>query len=436
MKINRYSYIVNIGESLYVIFNGMTKDFIVIHENTIDSYEKILSNPDQYITTHPTIIKELRQSGIIVEDDYDELSILRDERKKTIQSPIYKTLIIPTFDCNYKCWYCKQRHIPSQIDNAKLQLIIRHVKKYLIENDILEYNLSWFGGEPLTQPGIIDYITNELHLFCQDNDIIFTGSITTNGALLTPENILMLKRNHINFFQIAIDGDKKSHDNNKFDSINPSSFDLVLGNVVKLATIHEGAQIVLRINHTPEVIKDTHLVDEINERIPRKIRNRITIDLQHIWQIDERKFNIEHLKAIAQKIIATGYQLSASHVFDICYVDRIHQNMIYYNGGVEKCDNIPLNSLRGFIDENGDIIWKETPSFLQYDVLSDDSPCSKCSYYPICYCGCPVAREKIISKNGHIICNFAGDFSKLEYRIKDFCWRMLYKCNKPKAIET
>lgn len=35
----------------------------------------------------------------------------------------------------------------------------------MLENSIQEYVLSWFGGEPLTQPKVIEYIAPQLISF-------------------------------------------------------------------------------------------------------------------------------------------------------------------------------------------------------------------------------------------------------------------------------
>ncbi len=425
MKINSYAYLVNFNDNQSVIFNGINKRFIVIDNKALPSYEAILSNPDTYIESHPIIINELKHIEVLVEDSFDGLEILRKERTNFINSSVYKTSIIPTFECNYNCWYCTQNHMPAIIDEKKMCLIVKHIKKYLIENNIKEYILSWFGGEPLTQPDIIDRMSHELLNFCNENNIDYSAGITTNGALLDENAISVMKRNKINYFQIAIDGDRASHDKNKHDSVNPSSFDLVLGNIVKLAKGIKEANITLRLNFKPDIIVDTHLVDEINFIIPYELRNRMRVDLQRIWQIDERKYDIDKLDALQKKFVTSGYSLTTNHVFSMCYVDKIHYNTIYYNGGVEKCDEKSMDSLRGYINENGDITWIEKPKFMTFDILADNSPCSKCVYYPLCYGSCPIKRDARFDSNGNFKCGLEGDYSKLEHRIKDFCHRVI-----------
>lgn len=425
MRHNRYAYIIQLDDDRHVIFNGLNKKFILLNERHLPSYEALMADPDAYIHSHSKIIQELRDGLFIVENDFNELEEVRKERQEYINAPVFKSSIIPTFECNYKCWYCKQRHQPLNPEEIRLDKVVRHIKKYLKDNNIKEYILSWYGGEPLSQPDIIESVSLELLDFCIHNNIKFYGAITTNGALLSQPIVELLKRCQINEYQIAIDGDKKSHDQNKYDDLHESSFDLVLRNMSYLICSNQNAKVTLRLNHTPQNIEDTHLVDEINSIIPESIRNRITIDLQRIWQIDEREYNLVNLNRIGRKFVDSGYRLSTSHIFAMCYVEKKHYNTFYYTGQVEKCDLKTMSNLRGNIDENGDIIWKQKPLFDQFDVLGNNSDCSECDYYPICYCGCPVRREDSIVRDNRIKCGFENDFSKLEHRIKDYCNRVL-----------
>lgn len=127
-----------------------------------------------------------------------------------------------------------------------------------------------------------------------------------------------------------------------------------------------------------------------------------------------------------QSFVENGFELSTGHLFSMCYVEKEHYNMFYYNGGVEKCDKRPINQLRGYLNENGDIVWKEKPIIHDYNLFDEGCVCNDCTYYPLCYGGCPVLREDRIKENGGTLpCGYAGDFSIFEHRILDYCWRVI-----------
>lgn len=186
------------------------------------------------------------------------------------------------------------------------------------------------------------------------------------------------------------------------------------------------AKVTLRINYTLATLKSDTLVTDITRYIPKEYRNRILVDLQKVWQVKEQNVSILLLRKLQEKLVESGFELSIQHVFSMCYVEKEHYNMFYYNGGVEKCDKRPIGKLRGHLDFNGDIVWKEKPIFSDYDLFDEKCVCNNCHYYPLCYCGCPILREDRIKENhGKILCGHYGIYDLLEHRIKDYCWRVI-----------
>lgn len=425
MRLNRYTYIIDYDKDHFVIFNGLNKSFKVVNKTLESSFESILENPNSYKKSHPQTIQGLYDIGIVVDDGYDEFKEVNAVYENFIAESAFKVVILPTYECNYKCWYCTQKHEPVEIDEHKLQKIILFIKRYLTENSINTLLLSWFGGEPLTQPEIINRMSSELLRFCEANNILFQGGITSNGALLSDDVIEMLKNNQISGYQITIDGDRKNHNKTKNDQKNPSSFDLVINNLVRLANSYPSASITLRLNITPKMVEDTHLVDEINELIPEHLRDRFYVDIHHIWQIDERNYSSEKLLNLHRAFVTSGYILENHNIFSICYVDKQHYACIFYNGKVELCDNMPIDKLRGYITDEGFVKWNVKPTLYDKHILSSDSPCRDCEFLPLCFGGCPSQREGYMNKYGKIVCPYSNKDSLFEHRIKDYCSRTL-----------
>lgn len=427
MRANKYLYNVSLDDNVhFVIFKGFNKENLILEEKALASMVKLINNPDAYASSHPKILQRLVALKFIVEDDFDERAILKAERESFIHASEYKTTILPTFECNYKCWYCLQEHEPVVLDYTRFDLMIKHIKKYMLENSIQEYVLSWFGGEPLTQPKVIEYIAPQLISFCEEHKIDFSSGVTTNGALLNIDNIKLLQKCKVDYYQIAIDGDEKTHNKNKQDCMSDSSFRLILNNIVNLLRMNSDAKVTLRINYTLATLKSESLVTDITKYIPQEYRNRILVDLQKVWQVNEQNVSISLLRNLQEKLIKCGFELSIQHVFSMCYVEKEHYNMFYYNGGVEKCDKRPIGNLRGHLNSEGDIVWTEKPIFSDYDLFDEKCVCNNCHYYPLCYCECPILREDRIKENhGKILCGHQGRYELLEHRIKDYCWRVI-----------
>lgn len=52
MKTNKYTYIVPLDAEYHVIFNGITKKFITLKNEYVDSYVLVLKTPDRFVHTH------------------------------------------------------------------------------------------------------------------------------------------------------------------------------------------------------------------------------------------------------------------------------------------------------------------------------------------------------------------------------------------------
>ena len=84
-----------------------------------------------------------------MEDDVQEMDIIREEFDRKRNSGQYTLMVLPTYDCNLRCWYCIQEHQNMTLSDETVARIKKHIEKYLLENEIKEFRLSWFGGEPL-----------------------------------------------------------------------------------------------------------------------------------------------------------------------------------------------------------------------------------------------------------------------------------------------
>lgn len=424
MKTSKYIYIVPFDTNRSLFFNGISKRFFITNNEDVDSYLRILSLPNDYGTVEKDRLNTLSMNRFILNDNVNELEILAEGRTAVVDSSLYKMIIVPTYDCNYRCWYCTQKHEKAVLPKEKLELIKKHVTTYLEENNIEVYTLSWFGGEPLMEPQTIEDLSSYLLQYCKEHGVRFVGSITTNAALLTHETIEMLKRVEVNHYQITIDGSSRTHDKIKYDDIHESAFRLTLGNIVDLLQTNLQACVTLRINYTPKTLADGELLPELNAAIPQELRHRIKIDLQKVWQIDEEKISMDALINLQHGLAESGYKFFTEGTFAPCYVDMKHYNMIYYNGKVGKCGNNSLSELRGHLDEDGRIVWEERPEFMDIDILAENSPCRDCQYFPLCNGGCPARRTKAMLDGSK--CRLAESDTLFEHRILDYCWRVIH----------
>lgn len=413
MKSSKYNYFIPFMNDRYIIFNGLTKRFFIIDDEYLDMYKNVISNPDDYCTKFPQLHEKLSINGFIVSNKTDEVSIIESIFNKIIRKPHYTLMILPTYSCNFSCWYCVQHHVNESMDNDVVDRIKMHIETYLTENNISSFEIAWFGGEPLLHPEIINNIASFAKDVCEKRQITFHNTITTNGYLITEELLEMMKKYNFTSYQITIDGAREQH-NKVRKSNNELSFDVILENIIRILDCFEDIHVVLRFNYTTENIADTKMVEDINKCISENYRPRIEILMRKVWQVDEHLIDSNAVASIREAFIRSGYKMDNAidiGSFQSCYTENIHFNTIFHNGRVDKCSNIKLDKAKGYLDNEGRIKLETGSTFIPHNIFSIKSPCKKCKYLPVCMGPCPVEREK----SNNIQCLYKDKETKKTY---------------------
>lgn len=402
MKANKYNYTLDVDDKV-VIFNGMNKCFFDVSKKNSEKFLEILSDPDQYAEQYASFIEKMKDKGFIVDDSYD---FDKEFEKKYDEAKIprhYMIMIMPTYQCNLRCWYCVQEHQDVIMTDEVERRIKLHLDKILNPKNIDSFELSWFGGEPTMEFERMISISRYALNLCNERNITFIGVVTTNSTLLTKERIEQLKDVHIYSYQITIDGSRSMH--NKVKVVDgTSAFDIALNNIKTIVEDIPKAHCTLRVNYTDKNLKPDEIVNDVNSVIPPKLRNRIEVLPQKVWQVREEKIDVNKLDELTVKTIQSGFRNSVP-ALGICYVDFDNFTLIYPNGLVGKCDNDDISKAKGRLDKDGNIVWKSRYKFLDNTCVNSDE-CKDCIYKPMCFGPCPRRREEMMETQGKVVCMF------------------------------
>ena len=145
MKYSQFNIITNLDDGTNVVYNSLSRKYILQAEN---SYEDI--NIDKHSSSH--------DCGILVNDNCDETSQLISLIQKEVNDGEQSLTILPTTNCNARCWYCYEKGI-EHFDMS--QDIIDNTIQFINGQFQAERELSinWFGGEPLMHFDAIKQIT-------------------------------------------------------------------------------------------------------------------------------------------------------------------------------------------------------------------------------------------------------------------------------------
>jgi uncharacterized protein len=402
MKQSRYNILLEASQDRTLVFNGMSKRFFYLSSRNIPSLRTILESPDEYSSRdeYKDFLSSLKNNGFLIDDNFSEIERLSQLYKSYRDAKIYNLMILTTYACNFSCWYCVQKHRNITLKTETIAKIKKHISNYLLKNDIKAFDISWFGGEPLLNFNAIREICTFAKEFCNQHKIEYSCGITTNGSLITPDMTIEMRHLCFKSYQITIDGVKENHNNTRYNASIQDSFTKILENIALLTVNVPDADITVRFNYTHNNLNED-IVDQVDS-ILGSCKEKVELLFRKVWQEPDSLELANNLYVILGKFKEKGYKIL--HDFDnikltSCYVEQTHYNSIFPDGTIDKCSNMDIEEARGYLSDNGNIIWKTTPLENKTNVFNFPSDCLECKYLPLCMGPCPLRRSQLISEN-------------------------------------
>ena len=423
MKSSAYNYFIPY-KGKYICFNGITKRFFLVTEKNFSKFEKVIFHPEtiEHDERFIPFLKKMEAGGFVVRDDVDE-SVLVERKFREARFPEqYMLMILPTYRCNLRCWYCIQEHQSLTLTDEMVARVKLHIEKYLSENMVRRFRLSWFGGEPLLAFDQIVDITKFARDFCKKNYICFYSDVTTNSLLLNDERIALLGEMGVRIFQITVDGCRECHNKVKRNETD-NAFDMALGNIASILRLIPDSTCRLRGNYSEKSLMPSRMMEDIDTLIPQEYRRRVTVSAYRIWQLPPFGEEYRKLAELRHLVRQGNYRIRCA-TGALCYVDYEHFNCVFPNGRVGKCENERPETAKGFLAETGDIVWEADYPF-EESLFEDDNDCAQCRYLPYCMGPCPQRRNEMLEKHGKVICKYHDADASVETSIKRYCETIL-----------
>lgn len=358
-----------------------------------DTLYRCLINDD--IEKIPEDIKEsLAKSSILIDDDLDEKNVVlyRVQHAKYDDSFIRVT-IMPTLNCNFKCWYCYENHHESKMSPERMENVLCFCQRLIEQDKSRTFQLDWFGGEPLLYFQEIMYpLAYKIKQLCELNDVKFCHSITTNGYLINNDVIKLMKEINLSSFQITLDGSSNYHNKTRFTDSDKNSYKTIVNNITSLCRFIPNIDMTLRINYTP---KNLASIPEIINDFPLDVRNKIQVCPQLVWQFKKDiNATTDNIKNILIKFQRAGYKTHKKNLIcHQCYAESMNQYVINYDLTVFKCtarDFIKKHSV-GKISHGS---FFPNSHYFDYCITSDiiNEKCANCKLMPSCLGRCVQKR--------------------------------------------
>jgi len=420
MKPSKYNYVFY-DKGYGYWFNSLNISFFRISANLSKKIETILNNGDINIEDLPFIWDKLHDNGFIVDDNVNEVDIVRKRNKEAIERPNYSLTILPTLNCNFKCWYCIQDHLPSIMSDETKCKIKKHLEYMIQVKKIKSLTLDWFGGEPfMFYHQVIKPISLYAKELCSIHNIPFYLSTTTNGYFINKEVGKEIVEMGFRSFQITLDGNKEYHDKVKFQNGCESTFDHVLRNIDGLISNSKDVFVSLRINYANKNLTEK-IVEQVNKFIQPEHRSNITISPHKVWQEEPDPDFKQSINRILDRFNEAGYKVQRWNPavgYVPCYASREYFTTINYNGHLLKCtacDDLYLDSPRGEINDDGSLHWNDNFDIKYKEASYENERCLNCKSLPLCMGRCP--RDHF---NGYDNCKYDNQDETLEDSIFEY----------------
>lgn len=204
-KISKFNYIRN-DKRGYLIYNTLYNSLVRLSPL---EYEKLLGKKK----TGKELRKNFKKHGLIIAEKLDEMDIYNQwcSLQRKVDRPYISINITATLKCNARCYYCYESGVKhSDFEEKQLFLLIKFLKERVRENDTLL--LNWFGGEPLMNKKVLNFVSNELKRY----GISFCSYIITNGSLINKKMVTTdFIRWNVKDVQITLDGLGETYEKRK-----------------------------------------------------------------------------------------------------------------------------------------------------------------------------------------------------------------------------
>lgn len=403
MKLSQFNIIAKEREQ-YIVYNTFSTACVALNN---DLYNKIFVKQD---FSETEVTDSLLRNGILIEDDIDELTKIYNIRNQIVKTNIQNIVILTTTDCNARCYYCFEKGIkPEKMSFVTADAVINYCQKKYKDKQLL---ISWFGGEPLLNFEIMQYITDKL----TNDGYILHGYVTTNGSLLTPQMFSYFKEKYVDMtFQITLDAlyDEYGKIKNYIDIPASQAFQRTIENIKTI--LLNDYRLLLRVNFLSSRVDNALVIynkvidlfsdyDLSNTNIymaPLTVNNEkenlscITCKEGHpfLKMVEAHKkanFALQNFHATsAGSTILQKYFLSPLPI--PCGMMMRSKTIVNANGDLYKCHRLVGRKEYSYGDVFHDTYDNKVLDLFERTII-DDTECQSCNILPICQGGCKYMR--------------------------------------------
>lgn len=385
----------NSKDDHYLMFNPYNDAILEVDNNTFSRIkDNTLSDDERNM---------LMESGMIKNKNVDEITFtkkwLRDLKYFSRGNRNY--VFILTDRCNFACPYCIEKNINpyGDISENVLKNTFQYMYRDAVTNKITDITVTLFGGEPMLVIHKYQDILKSIRESFINNNINFQYSVTTNGSLLTKENIEILRKIGVKKIRVTLDGTREAHNQNRPFKTGSGSYDVIVNNLHNFTGL-EYFDIIIGINVSKNNVENIEkliaLIRDLNNNGINITRVEISPVMDNYGESSCNKLMnsfldndfMNKMLSLIKYAIDNGLNVKPLTGVTICSMKSNERDIIIGpDGNVYNCpagvgnDNFQVGSLK----DSSYIIFNEN----YYNrILDENDECMECKYFTFCLGGC------------------------------------------------
>lgn len=346
----------------------------------------------------------LRTNKFTMTENEDE-EVFREYQHWKAGSPFH-LILLPHENCNFRCVYCYEKFEKNAMLPWVEDGIIKLIEKRLSMGMDKIFLVSWFGGEPLLAKGVIKRMSEKIIKICDKYGVRYAASITTNGYLLDKNTIKMLTDSRVKHYQITIDGEEKSHDQQRRRVNGAPTYQKIITNLQEMSALEDQFEVLIRMNVGPSNLQEAEShIRKMKEFFGNDSRFKLLFHkIEKLGGPHDEDIEVCTSSVVSSLLsLSNRIGMKSMEAFDYispnhtCYASSPNSFVIGSDGLVYKCTVALYEEFNqvGVLRQDGELQLSAEKMRLWTNLSSEDNVCKSCFMAPSCHGdSCPLIRIK------------------------------------------
>ncbi len=311
--------------------------------------------------------------------------------------------------CNLSCTYCYKADLETLSNSGNMTFetaskSIEHLYDGAPNQKV--YNITFFGGEPLSNFSLIKEVTLYAVKFFEEKNAVVDFSMTTNATLLTKEIIEFFKEYRFGI-TISMDGPKYIHNKTRLTNSGTGSYDSVRKKAELLLSNYKDRPIGARVTLTKGVTQ----IEEIWNHLFNELKFN-EVGFAPATASDNALFNLSETELLE---VFKGFKFMGEKYIDSALkgefngFSNIHRLLgdihagrkkklpcgagvgllsVSYDGNFDLCHRFTGSDFMNFGNVKVGLDKPKLSNFIEKRLNKNDGDCSTCHIRNLCAGGC------------------------------------------------